>query len=147
MIVIIIIMIRKAQLKEKRLHGQLVRDIEEIPDEKSWKWMRNGHVKRETESLIIGAQDQAIRTNAIKAKVDKTRHDSMCRMCNEKDETITHIISECPKPAQKEYKRRHDWMGKAIHWDLCRKKGFIIIGKWYEREPQPVTENEKFKIL
>ena len=42
--------------------------------------MKNGHLKRETESLIIAAQDQAIRTNAIKAKIDKTRDDSMCRM-------------------------------------------------------------------
>ena len=138
---------RKAELKEKKLHGQFLRDIEEVADEKTWNWMKNGHLKRETESLIIAAQDQVIRTNAIKAKIDKTRDDSMCRMCNAKDETITHIISECPKLAQKEYKRRHDWMGKAIHWDLCRKKGFATTDKWYEHEPQPVTENEKFKIL
>ena len=38
-------------------------------------------------------------------------------------------------------------MGKAIHWDLCRKKGFATTDKWYEHELQPVTENEKFKIL
>ena len=38
-------------------------------------------------------------------------------------------------------------MGKAIHWDLCRKKGFTSTDKWYEHEPQPVTESEKFKIL
>ena len=138
---------RKAELKEKKLHGQFLRDIEEVADEKTKNWMKNGHLKRETESLIIAAQDQAIRTNAIKAKIDKTRDDSICRMCNAKDETITHIISECPKLAQKEYKRRHDWMGMAIHWDLCRKKGFATTDKWYEHEPQPVTENEKLKIL
>ena len=38
-------------------------------------------------------------------------------------------------------------MGKAIHWDLCRKKGFATTDKWYEHEPHPITENEKFKIL
>ena len=42
---------RKAQLKEKRLHGQFIRDTEEVADEKSWNWIRNGHLKRETESM------------------------------------------------------------------------------------------------
>ena len=99
---------RKAQLMENRLHCQFLRDTEEIADEKSWNWIRNGHLKRETESLIIAAQDQAIRKNVIKAKIDKTWGDIKCRMCNAKDETITHIKSKCPKLAQKEYKRRHD---------------------------------------
>ena len=36
-------------------------------------------VKRETESLIKAAQAQAIRTNAIKAKIDKTQAESKRR--------------------------------------------------------------------
>ena len=27
---------------------------------------------------------------------------------------INHIVRECPKLAQKEYKRRHDWTGMCI---------------------------------
>ena len=34
---------------------------------------------------------------------------SECRLCGDRDETINHIISECSKLAQKEYKTRHDW--------------------------------------
>ncbi|XP_068761362.1 kynureninase-like [Montipora capricornis] len=30
-------------------------------------------------------------------------------MCRKVDESINHIVSECPKLAQKEYKKRHDW--------------------------------------
>ena len=63
------------------------------------------------------------------------------------DETITHIISECPKLLQREYKRRHDWMVKIVHWDVCRKKGFNVPNKWYEHKPLPCTENKSFKIL
>ena len=41
--------------------------------EKTWTWLRKGNLKRETESLIIAAQNNAIRTNYIKAKIDKTQ--------------------------------------------------------------------------
>ena len=35
----------------------------------------------------------------------------------EGDETINHITSECSKFAQKEYRTRHDRVGKVIHWE------------------------------
>ena len=63
---------------------------------------------RKTESLLIVAQDNAIRTNHIKARIDKTQQNSKCRLCGDRDETINHVISECSKLAQKEYKARHD---------------------------------------
>ena len=28
------------------------------------------------------------------------------------------------KIAQKEYKTRHDWVDKVIHWELCKKLKF-----------------------
>ena len=37
------------------------------------------------------------------------------------DETVAHV-SECPKPAQKEYSPNN--MAKVIHWKLCGKWGF-----------------------
>ena len=33
----------------------------------------------------------------------------------ERDEKIDHIMSECDKLAQREYKIRHTWLGKVIH--------------------------------
>ena len=111
------------------MHGQFIRDTEDIADIKSWNWLRNGHSTREIESLITSAQDQCIRTNNIKTKIDGTRNDPKCRMCKANDETISHIISECLKLLQKEHKRRHDWMGKTVHWDICRKKSFNVSDK------------------
>ena len=70
---------------------------------------------REAESLLIAAQNNAIRTNHIKARIDKTQQNSKCRLCGDRDETINHIISEFSKLAQKEYKIRHDWVGEVIH--------------------------------
>ena len=60
-------------------------------------------------------------------------------------ETINHIISECSKLAQKEYKARHDWAGKVIHWEMCKKFKFDHVNKWYMTNPAPVLENDTQK--
>ena len=64
---------------------------------------------RETESLLIAAQINAIRTNHMKTRLDKTHQNSKSRLCVDRDETINHIISECHKLAQNDYKNTHDW--------------------------------------
>ena len=81
-------------------------------------------MKRETESLIVAAQKQSIRTNLVKAKIDKSQGDSLCRKCRNVDESIDHIVNDFSKLAQKEYKRRHDNLGKIVHWKLARKCNF-----------------------
>ena len=106
---------RKENWKEKTLHGQFLRQTDDIAGEDRWLWLKQGNLKRETESLILAAQEQAIRTNVIKANIDNTQEQSKCRMCGEKDETVNHLISECSKMAQREYKRRHDWVGRRVH--------------------------------
>ena len=65
--------------------------------EKTWTWQRKRNFKRETESLLITAQKNAIRTNHIKARIDKTQQNSRCTLCGDRDETINCIISECCK--------------------------------------------------
>ena len=44
-------------------------------------------------------------------------------MCGTRNETITHIVSECGILAQKEYKQRHDSVGRYVHWQFCEKLG------------------------
>ena len=109
---------RKQKWEGKQLYGRFKRLINNISHDKTWTWLRKGSFKRETESLLIAAQDNAIRTNHIKARIDKTQQNSKCRLCGDRDETINHIISECSKLAQREYKARHDWVGKVIHWEM-----------------------------
>ena len=93
----------------------------------TWAWLRKGNLKRETESLLIAAQDNSIKTNHIKARIDKTQQNRKCRLCGDRDETINHIISECSKLVQKEYNTRHVWVGKVIHWEMCKKLKFDIL--------------------
>ena len=106
---------RKQKWKEKQLYGCFKWLINNISHDKIWTWLRKGNFEREKESLLIAEQNSAIRTNHIKARIDKTHQNSKCRLCGARDETINHIISECSKLEQKEYKTRHDWVGKVIH--------------------------------
>ena len=89
----------------------------------------------------------AIRTNHIKARIDKTQENSKCRLCGDRDETINHIISESSKLALKEYKARHDWLGNVIHWDMSKKFKYDHANKWYMHNPEPVLEKDTHKLL
>ena len=95
----------------------------------------------------MAAQNSAIRTNRIEARKDKTQQNSKCRLSGNRDETINHIISECSKLARKEYKARHDWVGKVIHWEMCKKFKFGNANKWFMHNPAPVLENNTHKLL
>ena len=63
----------------------------------------------------IMVQNNAIRTNYVKMKIDKMLQTSKCRLCGEIHETVNHIIRGSSKLAQKEYKTKYDRVGKVIH--------------------------------
>ena len=138
---------RKQKWEGKQLYGRFKRLIYKISNDKTWTWLRKGNFKRKTESLLIAAQDNAVRPSHIKARIDKTQQISKRRLCGDRDETINHIISECSKLAQKEYKTRHDWVGKVIYWEMCKKFKFDHTNKWYMHNPVPVLENDINKLL
>ena len=104
-------------------------------------------LKVQTEATICAAQEQALRTNYIKNKIDKTSENPLCRMCSEKGETVQHIICECKKLAQREYKRRHDTVAKLVHWKLCEMHNLERTEKWYEHCPKGVVENDDVKLI
>ena len=126
--------------KKVLLHGQYMRETREVRSDQSWAWLQNGDLKRQTGSLILAAQNQSIRANLVKGKIDKIQGDSLCRVCRKVDESIDHIVSGCSKLAQKERKRRHDNLGKIVHWKLARKCNFEAGDKWYEHEPESVLK-------
>ena len=47
--------------EEKVLHGQYLRQTKKVRGEQCWVWLQNGDLKRETESLVVAAQNQSIR--------------------------------------------------------------------------------------
>ena len=134
--------------KNKDMLGQFVRDTEPVSDkEKSWGWLQNGDLKKETKGVILSAQGQALRTNYVKFRIDHSCVSPKCRMCGDKDETVWHVIGECSKLSGTEYKRRHDNAARIIHRALCMKYGFSTAERWYEHKPEKVLESREVKIL
>jgi hypothetical protein len=107
-IIIIIIMVlepgssiaekTKERWHGKRMHGQLLRNLDEklVDIEQSYRWLKSGDMKGETESTIVAAQDQAISTNYFKNKILKEEIESECQLCKQHEETIEHLTSGCP---------------------------------------------------
>ena len=68
-------------------------------------------------------------------------------MCSQSLFPFLSFIFYCSKLAQKEYKARHDRVGKVIHWEMCWKFQFDLTNKWYMHNPAPVLENDSHNLL
>ena len=88
-------------------------EIQTITSEKLWHWLRNGNLKREIESLLSVAQEQALNTNSVR-KIYHKDVSNKCKLCAHV-ENVLNIVSGCSMLAQKEYKRRHDKVCLNIH--------------------------------
>jgi len=92
----------------------------------------------------LSAQDQALNTKYNATKIPRTETDSKCRLCQQLDETIDHIISACPT---EEYLKRHDKVSAQIHINICKEIGVQLDKKrWYEHVPNSVVTNQGGKV-
>jgi hypothetical protein len=107
----------KKKWKNKVMHGQDTRNMDRqlISEEDTFLWLSKGDLKAETESEIVAAQDQALNTKYYPTKILNTETDSKCRLCQQHDEKINHIISACPILAKEQYLKRHDKVSAQIH--------------------------------
>ena len=64
---------RKEVWQTKAMHGQHVGQANDFAAQNSWQWLRRVSLKRQTRSLIIAAQDQALDTNYRKARIEHSR--------------------------------------------------------------------------
>ena len=86
--------------------GILKRQTGEIAYAKTRRWLRRRNLKRETESLLISAQSNTIRTNYIKAKIDYTQQNSKYWLCR--------------KLAQKEVQDKARLVGKGDSLEILQ---------------------------
>ena len=63
-------------------------------------WLRGGNLKRETEFLLIAAQNNAIRISYAEVKIGHAQKKSKCKLYDDKDKTVNHIRN-CSKLAKK----------------------------------------------
>ena len=68
------------QLRNTKPHGQFERDTDKKKSGKSWHWLRNGNLKRETENLLSVAQEQALNTYSVGKNYHKDVSNK-CRLC------------------------------------------------------------------
>ena len=85
----------------KSLHGQFSKAAEEVRSKRSWEWLKKGYLKKETESTIVAAQDQALCTRNLRNVVYGENVESICRVCGVANEAVAHIVSEFSKLAKK----------------------------------------------
>ena len=107
-----------------------------------WKRHLEGQVKRLRKGL--SRVEELRRGTKIKAKFEEELQRRY--WIKEKGliavETVCHITSQCPKLAQKEYKRRHDCVTRSLHRNLCKQNAIECCSKWYEHQPDSVIETE-----
>ena len=125
----------------KKFYWRFKRVISNISLAKTWTCLKKGNLKRETESLLIAAQNNAMRPNQIKARTDNTLQKSRSRPWGDRDET-RRSVTECSNLAQKESKTRNNCVGKVIHWQFCKKFIFDHTNKWYMHKPASALKNE-----
>ena len=103
-------------------------------------------------SVYTNLRQQLLPTKTYeKCKLQQHLHDLNCRMCSQKQETVTHKMSACPKIAQSLYTARHDKRLRPYCDYLLSTYGFKEESdhkrQWYQkRSPMPVIENSKNKI-
>ena len=71
--------------------------------ERTWKWFRRGHLKKETEAMVCAAQEQAQQINSIRHHTDNQDVSPICRLCGKLSETVMHLSSGCPVLAKSKY--------------------------------------------
>lgn len=139
----------KQKWEDKAMHGQYPKRVNEkdVDHQMTNQWLKSGGLKSETEGFIIAAQDQAIKTNYYRSNILNDGTDPMCRICGQFQETIDHIVAGCPELAKTEYLHRHDKAASYLHWNICKELNINVEEKWYEHEPQTVTERDNITIL
>jgi len=100
----------------------LPRNLDEkvVDIEHSYRWLKSGDIKGETESTVVAAQDQAFSTNYVKNIILKEEIGSKCRLCKQHEENINHLSFRCPILAKREYLMRHDKVCTHLHYSTCK---------------------------
>jgi hypothetical protein len=139
----------KEKWEEKRMHGQFPRSLDEklVNEEQSYRWLKFGDIKAETESTIVAAQDQTISTKYFKRKILKDEIDRRYRLCKEYEETIDHLTSGCPILAKNKYVIRHDRVYTHLHYSICKTLGIETTENWCSYIPQRVCQHEDITVL
>ena len=119
-------------------------------------WVVGWYIKRESQSLLITTQNNAIRTNLVKAKKDNTWQNSKCLLCGKRHKTDDLIRSEWSELAQSEYKTQLDGErnppGIVQEMEIWSKEQMVHVqtlirpGEWEAINSQPFLDTNTSPI-
>ena len=129
--------------EQKPLHGQYLKRVKrpDIDETETRKWLKSSGLKSGTEVLIIAAQDQSLMTKQYQSEIIKNGANPKCRLCNEYNETIDHIVSGCPLLMKSEFMQRQDQAASYMHWKICKSFSLSVADKWYDHNQETVISN------
>jgi len=95
----------------------------------------------------VAAQVQALQTKYYATKILSTEIDRKCKLCQQFDEKIDHIMSAYPIWAKEQYTKRHDRVCAQLHFNKCEETE-VQLGKkhWYEHVPKSVETSQGSKV-
>jgi hypothetical protein len=78
---------------------------------------------------------------------NNNNNNSKCRLCQQFDETIVHIIRACLVLAKEQYIQRHERACVQIHFNICKEIGVKFNNEhWYEYVPKLVEKSDEGKV-
>ena len=121
-------------------------DKEIVDKEGSIEWIRNGALKNDNERLLLAAQDNGFWTRTTMNMINPAT-DKSCRMCNEKSETTSHLMSGCQTLlALVTYTTRRNNICRLIHIKNLEHLNLPRASKFWEHEPKSITTSPEIDI-
>ena len=119
-----------------------------VDNEQSYRCLKFGDIKGETQSTVVAAKNQATGTNYFKNKILKEEAGSKCQLCKQHEEgTTDHLSSGCPILAKNQYLMRYDRVGAHVHYSMCKALGIETTEKWNTHTPKLLCEYEDVTVL
>ena len=66
-------------------------DVGEFASNRTYEWVKSGYVNKSREGFLFAAQEQALHTNWLQAKINGEGLSAMCRRCGKQVETVAHL--------------------------------------------------------
>jgi len=107
--------------------------VYQVQEEECYVWLNQNLHGRKTSSIMT-MLEQMVETRAWKVARGLTQ-EKRCRVCNERDETVEHLVAGCKVLANNEYLSRHN---RAL---------MVMAVAWAKELEGTVLENDKGKLI
>ena len=133
----------RLMVEKVKTHGKFWNVVKNVGgSERTWQWLRGGHLKKGLEGFICAAHERVLKTRQYKVETLKQPGSKLCRLCHKFNENVAHLSSGCGELSQVDYRRRHDKMGLRVYWELLGKYGLKRNPRWYEQTVESVRKSE-----